>query len=138
MLAPILVTACDAGWGWLLSTVVRPWLLPQLSRNPLEAIQAYTLNGAKQMGRAHAFGSIEVGKKADLVLLNQNLFKIKSEAIPATKVLATMAGGRLVHDVAYGIGDADLTNLEQLDQGAVGLCPYGDHEGHPHRNGHAH
>ena len=102
-----------------------------------EAIAAYTLNGAKQMGRAHEFGSIEVGKKADLVLLNQNLFKINPEAIPATKVLATMAGGRLVHDVAYGIGDADLTNLEQLDQGAVGLCPYSDgteesHQGHSH------
>ena len=103
-----------------------------------EAIQAYTLNGAKQMGRAHEFGSIEVGKKADLVLLSQNLFKIKPEAIPTTKVLATMAGGRLVHDVAYGIGDADLTNLERLDQGAVGLCPYGDSDGHDHKKGHAH
>jgi predicted amidohydrolase YtcJ len=103
-----------------------------------EAIQAYTLNGAKQMGRAHEFGSIEAGKKADLVLLNQNLFKIKPEAIPATKVLATMAGGRLVHDVAYGIGDADLTNLEKLDQGAVGLCPYGDTEEHDHASGHGH
>ena len=89
-----------------------------------EAIQAYTLNGARQMGREKQFGSIEVGKKADLVLLSQNLFQIKPEAIPATKVLATMAGGRLVHDVAYGIGDADLTNLHQLDQGAVGLCPH--------------
>ncbi|NDC15956.1 MAG: hypothetical protein EBZ76_12535 [Synechococcaceae bacterium WB9_2_170] len=103
-----------------------------------EAIQAYTLNGAKQLGRAHECGSIEVGKKADLVLLSQNLFKIKPEAIPATKVLATMAGGRLVHDVTFGIGDADLTNLEQLDQGAVGLCPYGDPEDHQHKNGHAH
>ena len=103
-----------------------------------EAIQAYTLNGAKQMGRAHEFGSIEVGKKADLVLLSQNLFKIQPEAIPATKVLATMAGGRLVHDVAYGIGDADLTNMETLDQGAVGLCPYGDSGGHDRKNGHAH
>jgi len=103
-----------------------------------EAIQAYTLNGAKQLGRAHEFGSIEVGKKADLILLSQNLFKIKPEAIPATKVLATMAGGRLVHDVAYGIGDADLTNLEMLDQGAVGLCPYGDSDGHDHKKGHAH
>lgn len=103
-----------------------------------EAIQAYTLNGAKQMGRAHEFGSIEVGKKADLVLLSQNLFKIKPEAIPTTNVLATMAGGRLVHDVAYGIGDADLTNLERLDQGAVGLCPYGDSDGHDHKKGHAH
>jgi predicted amidohydrolase YtcJ len=103
-----------------------------------EAIQAYTLNGAKQLGRAHEFGSIEVGKKADLILLSQNLFQIKPEAIPATKVLATMAGGRLVHDVAYGIGDADLTNLERLDQGAVGLCPYANTDGHDHRNGHAH
>jgi hypothetical protein len=41
MLVPILVTASDAGWGWLLSTFVRPWLLPQLSRNPLEAIQLF-------------------------------------------------------------------------------------------------
>lgn len=99
-----------------------------------EAIQAYTLNGARQMGRAHEFGSIEVGKKADLILLSQNLFQINPEAIPATKVLATMAGGRMVHDVAYDIGDADLTNLDQLDQGAVGLCPHdhGQGKSHPH------
>jgi len=101
-----------------------------------EAIQAYTLNGARGMGREKEFGSIEVGKKADLILLSQNLFKVKPEAIPSTKVLATMAGGRLVHDVAYGIGDADLTNLDQLDQGAVGLCPHGDD--HDHGPGHTH
>jgi len=41
MLVPILVTACDAGWGWLLSTFVRPRLLPQLSRNPLEGTQLF-------------------------------------------------------------------------------------------------
>lgn len=41
MLVPILVTACDAGWGWVLSTFVRPWLLPQLSRNPLKAAQLF-------------------------------------------------------------------------------------------------
>ena len=41
MLVPILVTACDAGWGWLLSTFVRPWLLPLLSRNHLEATQLF-------------------------------------------------------------------------------------------------
>jgi predicted amidohydrolase YtcJ len=94
-----------------------------------EAIQAYTLNGAKQMGREREFGSIEVGKKADLILLSQNLFAINPEAIPATKVLATMAGGRMVHDVAYGIGDANLTDLDKLDRGAVGLCPYDNGQG---------
>jgi predicted amidohydrolase YtcJ len=99
-----------------------------------EAIQAYTLNGARQMGKEQEFGSIEVGKKADLILLSQNLFRISPEAIPATKVLATMADGRLVHDVAYGIGPADLTNLEALDQGAVGLCPHdhGQGKSQPH------
>jgi len=101
-----------------------------------EAIQAYTLNGARQMGKEKEFGSIEVGKKADLVLLSQNLFQIKPEAIPATKVLATMAGGRLVHDVAYGIGPADLTNLGSLDQGVVGLCPHDDGEAGRHTHGH--
>jgi predicted amidohydrolase YtcJ len=101
-----------------------------------EAIQAYTLNGARQMGREKEFGSIEVGKKADLILLSQNLFAIQPEAIPATKVLATMAGGRLVHDVAYGIGDADLTNLNALDQGAVGLCPHDHGEASRHPHGH--
>jgi hypothetical protein len=101
-----------------------------------EAIQAYTLNGARQMGKEKEFGSIEVGKKADLVLLSQNLFRISPEAIPATKVLATMAGGRLVHDVAYGIGDADLTNLNALDQGAVGLCPHDHGEASRHPHGH--
>jgi predicted amidohydrolase YtcJ len=101
-----------------------------------EAIQAYTLNGARQMGKEKEFGSIEVGKKADLILLSQNLFAIQPEAIPATKVLATMAGGRLVHDVAYGIGDADLTNLNALDQGAVGLCPHDHGEASRHPHGH--
>jgi hypothetical protein len=68
-----------------------------------------------------------VGKKADLILLSQNLFQIKPEAIPATTVLATMFACRIVHDVAYGIGDANLVELDKLDKGAVGLCPH-DHK----------
>jgi len=41
MLVPILATASDAAWGWVLSTFVKPLLLPQLSRNPLEANQLF-------------------------------------------------------------------------------------------------
>ena len=59
------------------------------------------------MEAAYRVASIDVGKKADLILLSQNLFQIKPEAIPATKVLATMFDGRIVHDVPYGIGDGD-------------------------------
>ena len=102
-----------------------------------EAIEAYTINGARQMGREKEFGSIEAGKKADLILLSQNLFEIEPEAIPATKVLATMAGGRLVHDVAYDIGDANLTDLDKLNEESVTMCPVcpynpDEPEGHKH------
>ena len=95
-----------------------------------EAIRGYTLAGAKQLGKEQEIGSIEVGKKADLILLSQNLFKVKPEAIPATKVLATMFDGRIVHDVAYGIGDANLAELGKLGKGAVGLCPHDGHHDH--------
>ena len=39
----------------------------------------------------------------------------------------TLLGGRIVNDVAYGIGDANLAELDKLDKGAVGLCPH-DHK----------
>jgi len=96
-----------------------------------ERIQAYTINGARQLGKEREIGTIEIGKKADLILLSQNLFKIKPEQIPATKVLATMFDGRIVHDKAYGIGDANLAEIDQLDRGAIGLCP---HDGSNKRN----
>jgi predicted amidohydrolase YtcJ len=41
-------------------------------------------------------GSIEVGKKADLVVLEQNLFDIPTEEIGDVKVLMTMFEGKAV------------------------------------------
>ena len=51
-------------------------------------------------------GTIEVGKKADIILLDQNLFEIDPSEIYKTKVLATMFDGKIVHDVTFGIGDS--------------------------------
>ena len=39
---------------------------------PLEVLQATTLNGAKFIGREATMGTVEVGKNADLVLLDAN------------------------------------------------------------------
>ena len=69
-----------------------------------EAVAAYTIGGAKMLGIEDEVGSIEVGKKADLILLDQNLFEIDPEEIPKTKVLGTMFDGKIVHDVLYGLG----------------------------------
>ena len=39
-------------------------------------IDAYTINGAYTMSLEDKQGSIEVGKRADLVVLDRNLFEI--------------------------------------------------------------
>ncbi len=80
-----------------------------------EAVDAYTMGGARMLGIDDQVGSIEVGKKADLILLDQNLFEIDAEDIPATRVLATMFDGRVVHDVVYGLGDDQPADTDRLD-----------------------
>lgn len=59
-----------------------------------EAIHAATINGAYQLHKEDEFGSIEVGKLADLVILEKNLFDIKSEQIGEVKVFATLMDGK--------------------------------------------
>jgi predicted amidohydrolase YtcJ len=68
--------------------------LPGLS--VAEAIRAVTLNGAYQMHQEKVTGSIETGKLADLVVLNQNITKVPLDDISETKVLMTMVGGKKV------------------------------------------
>jgi predicted amidohydrolase YtcJ len=59
-------------------------------------IRSYTYNGAYANFLENEIGSIEVGKQADLVVLEQNLFEIPSEEISKTKVLLTMVDGQEV------------------------------------------
>ena len=49
------------------------------------------------MGRDKQIGSLEVGKFADMVVLDQNLFEIDPYAISDVKVLYTIMNGKLVH-----------------------------------------
>jgi len=60
-----------------------------------EALRGYTAGGAKMMGKFDQFGSITVGKKADLVALSQNLYEIDVNDIPNTDVLLTMMDGQI-------------------------------------------
>ena len=61
------------------------------------AIKAYTINGAFVNFLEHKVGSIEPGKQADLIVLDNNLFDIPPSQINETKVLATFFNGLLVH-----------------------------------------
>jgi hypothetical protein len=60
-------------------------------------IAAYTINGAYQMKLENQQGSIEVGKRADLIVLDRNLFEIPSSEISDAKVTMTVFDGRTVY-----------------------------------------
>ena len=63
-----------------------------------EAIQAYTLNGAYAMGEEHDFGSIEVGKSADMVVVDRNLFEVSIDEAQEAVVLKTIFEGNVVYE----------------------------------------
>jgi predicted amidohydrolase YtcJ len=84
-----------------------------------EAIRGYTMGGARMLGIDDQVGSIVVGKKADLILLSQNLFEIDPEDIPGTRVIGTMMGGKIVHDVVYELGDSELVDLDNVETGPL-------------------
>ncbi len=60
-------------------------------------IDGYTIHGAYQLGRSDELGSIEVGKQADLVILNQNLFEVNRYNVHKTRPVAVVMDGQFVH-----------------------------------------
>jgi predicted amidohydrolase YtcJ len=62
-----------------------------------DAIRGYTLGAAFAGHRERTEGSLEPGKLADLIVLDQDLFKIAPTEIAKTEVLLTMVGGRVVY-----------------------------------------
>ncbi|WP_170337248.1 amidohydrolase [Ruegeria arenilitoris] len=69
------------------------------ARMPLQlALEAHTINAARGMGMDDQIGSLEVGKKADIVVLDQNLFEIEPAAISDVDVLYTIMGGNLTYE----------------------------------------
>jgi predicted amidohydrolase YtcJ len=61
-----------------------------------EAIAAYTIGAAYVNHLDDRTGTIETGKSADLIVLDNNLFKIEPARISDTKVLLTLLAGKPV------------------------------------------
>ena len=61
-----------------------------------EILKAYTINAAYLMHREEYTGSIEVGKAADLIILERNLYNIPVDEISEVKVLQTLLEGKTV------------------------------------------
>ena len=63
----------------------------------VEMLKAYTINAAYLMHQEHLTGSIEVGKAADLIILERNLYDIPIEEISEVRVLETIIEGKTVY-----------------------------------------
>ena len=72
-------------------------LWPEERVSLAEMIKSYTYNGAYANFLENSIGSLETGKIADLVVLDQNLFEIPPNQIAKAKVLLTMVGGKQVY-----------------------------------------
>ena len=65
-------------------------------------IRGFTLDAAYQLHMEDQIGSIEVGKKADLVVLEKNLFEVPTHEVYRVKVAGTFIGGRQVFTMRSG------------------------------------
>jgi predicted amidohydrolase YtcJ len=71
---------------------------PKSARLSLEdLLHGYTLNGAIQLRLADQIGSIELGKSANLVVLDADLFEVSADKIQNVEPVAVLFEGRLVH-----------------------------------------
>ena len=74
-----------------------PVFIPEERIDLKSAIVAFTINAAFVNKQEDTTGSIEVGKLADLIVIDQNLFDIDPATISDTKVLLTLFGGEPVY-----------------------------------------
>ena len=85
----------EPGPGTVEGTSIRQPASARLSREDL--LQGYTLHGAVQLRLEDRLGSIEVGKHANLSVLDSDLFEVADDAIQNIEPVAVMFEGRVVH-----------------------------------------
>jgi len=71
-------------------------LWPEQAITLEQALKIFTLDGARAYRLEEQTGSIEPGKSADLIVLNQNLFEVPIESVSETTINKTFFEGRVV------------------------------------------
>jgi predicted amidohydrolase YtcJ len=72
--------------------------IPEQSITVAQAVHAYTVGSAFAEHQEAVKGSIEPGKLADLVVLSDDIFAIRPEAIEKTRVDMTILDGKVVYE----------------------------------------
>ena len=63
-----------------------------------EVLRLYTAANGWFLREEDRLGSLEVGKLADLVVLNDDYFTVPDEQLKQLRSVLTIVGGRVVHD----------------------------------------
>jgi predicted amidohydrolase YtcJ len=61
-------------------------------------LEIYTINAARAIGLEQTIGSIEIGKSADMIVLDRAIFDVPSDQIADTSVEITIFEGRKVYE----------------------------------------
>lgn len=62
-----------------------------------EAIELFTIKGAYHSFEENERGSLELGKDADMVVLDKNIYKVSSDEIKNIKILQTLVEGNIAY-----------------------------------------
>lgn len=73
-------------------------LHPEEALTPRQAIEFYTRNNAYLLSCDEWAGSLEASKRADFIILDQDLFTCPPDNIAKTNVLATYLDGKLIYE----------------------------------------
>jgi predicted amidohydrolase YtcJ len=80
----------------------KPAETPQQSIPIRDAIDAYTINGARYLDRDKVAGSLEAGKSADFIVLDRDILALAdsghTDEVAGTKVLETWFRGARVYE----------------------------------------
>jgi|GEM_PF-20008 len=82
-----------------------------------QALKASTLDAAYVLGLENKIGSLEVGKAADIIVLEKDLHKIAANEISTTKVVLTMMNGKITHEVKANVAAPPTAKELELMQG---------------------
>jgi Tol biopolymer transport system component/imidazolonepropionase-like amidohydrolase len=105
------------------------WMLVQGGMTPMQALHCATINGAAYLGMDKEIGSLEQGKLADLIVLNENpLDDIRN----SNTIQYVMVNGRLYDAESMNeIGNRDKPRRRfwwQQGHGQMGFLPVGNTE----------
>lgn len=70
---------------------------PEQRLNRDEALRAFTIDAAYAAFQEDVVGSIAPGKRADFVILSQDIMQIEAERIPDVNVVSTYLDGRIIY-----------------------------------------